>query len=58
MILHQWFLENHVTLNPRKSPCMVIGSRDLSHEIVLNNSKITSSNEEKLSGIFINKKLF
>ena len=36
---------------------MVIGSVDLSHEIMLNNSKITSSNEEKLLGIFLDSKL-
>ena len=36
---------------------MVIGSRDLSHEILLNNSKILSSNEEKLSDIFLDCKL-
>ena len=35
---------------------MVIGSRDLSHQM-LNNSKITSSNEEKLLGIFVDSKL-
>ena len=29
----------------------------LSHEIMLNNNKITSSNEEKLSGIFLDSKL-
>ena len=34
-----------------------IGSKDLSHEIMLNNSKITSSNEEKLLGIFLDSKL-
>ena len=47
MILHQWFRENHVTLNPGKCHYMVIGSGDLSHEIMENNSKITSSNEKK-----------
>ena len=47
MILHQWFRENHVTLNPRKCHYMVVGSGDLSHEIMQNNSKITSSNEKK-----------
>ena len=36
---------------------MVIGSRNLSHEIMLNNSKITGSNEEKLLGIFLDRKL-
>ena len=41
MILHQWFHENHMKLNPGKCHYMVIGSRDLSHEIMLNNNKIT-----------------
>ena len=57
MTLHQWFYENHMALNPGKYYYMVIGSRDLSHEIMLNNSKITSSNEEKLLGIFLDSKL-
>ena len=57
MILHQWFHENHMTLNPGKCHYMVIGSRDLSHEIMLNDSKITSSNEKKLLGIFLDSKL-
>ena len=57
MILHEWFHENHMTLNPGKSRYMVIGSRDISHEIMLNNSKITSSNEEKLLGIFLDSKI-
>ena len=57
MILHQWFHENHMTLNPGKCHYMVIGSRDLSHEIMLHNNKITSSNEEKLLGIFLDSKL-
>ena len=48
MILHQWFHENHITLNPGRCHYMVTGSRDLSHEIMLNNNKITSSNEENL----------
>ena len=47
MILHQWFRENHVILNPGKCHYMVIGSGDVSHEIMQNNSKITSSNEKK-----------
>ena len=57
MILHQWFHENHMTLNPGKCHYMVIDSRDLSHEIMLNDNKITSSNEEKLLGIFLDSKL-
>ena len=51
MIQHQWFYENHMTLNPGTCHYMVVGSMDLSHEIMLNNNKITSSNEEKLLGI-------
>ena len=57
MILHQWFHENHMTSNPGKCHYMVIGCRDLLHEIMLNNNKITSSNEEKLLGIFLDSKL-
>ena len=57
MILHQWFDENHLTLNPGKCHYMVISNRDLSLEIMVNNNKITSSNEEKLSGIFLASKI-
>ena len=57
MILRQWFHENHMTLNPGKRHYMVIGSRDLSYKIMLNYSKVTSSNEEKLLGIFLDSKL-
>ena len=57
MILYLWFHENHMTLNPGKCHYMVIGSRDLSYEIKLNNSKITDSNAEKLLGIFLDSKL-
>ena len=46
-----------MTLDPGKCHDMVIGIRDLSHEIMLNNSTITSSNEEKLLGIFLDSKL-
>ena len=57
LILHQWFHENHMTFNPEKSHYMVIGSRDLSHEVMLNNNKITCSIEEKLLGIFLDRNL-
>ena len=46
-----------MTLNLGKCHYMVISSRDLSHQIMLNNSKITSCNEEKLLGIFVDSKL-
>ena len=52
MILHQWFHEN-----PGKYQYLVIGSKDLSHEIMLNNNEISSSNEEKLLGISLDMKL-
>ena len=35
---------------------MVIGSKDLSHEIMLNNNDINSSNKEKLLGILLDSK--
>ena len=57
MILHQWFHENHMTLNTGKCHYIVIGSRDLPQDIMPNNSKTTSSNEEKLLGIFLDSKL-
>ena len=57
MILHQWFHENHLALNPGKCHYMVIGSKNLSHEIMLNNNTITSFDEEKLLGIFLDNKL-
>ena len=57
MILHQWFHENHMTLSSGKCHYMVIGSSELSHEIMLNDNRITSSNEEKLLGIFLDSKL-
>ena len=57
MILHQWLHKNHMKVNPGKCHYMVIGSRDLSHEIMLNNNKITGSNEEKLLGIILDSKL-
>ena len=57
MILHQRFHKDQMTLNPGKCHYIVISSRDLSHEIMLNNNKITSSNEEKLLGMFLDSKL-
>ena len=52
IILRMWFHENHMALNPRTCHYMVMASKDLAHEIMLNNNEITSSNEEKLLGIF------
>ena len=46
-----------MTLNPGKCHYMIIGGRDLSQEIMLNNGKITSCNEDKLLGIFLGSKL-
>ena len=44
-------------LNPGQCRYIEIGSKDLSHEIMLNNNEITSSNWEKLLGIFLDSKL-
>ena len=52
IILHQWFYENHMTLNPGSFHYMVSGSKDLSHQIILNNNEVTSSNEEELLTYF------
>ena len=52
MILHQWFHEN-----PGKCYYLVIGSKDLSYEIILNNNEIIISNEEKVLAIFLDMKL-
>ena len=57
MILHKWFHENHMVLNPGKFHYIVIGDDDPSHKITLNNNEIASSNEEKLLGIFLDSKL-
>ena len=56
-ILHKWFHENHMVLNPGKCHYIVIGDDDPSHKIILNNNKIASSNEEKLLGFLLDSKL-
>ena len=57
MILHKWFHENHMVLNPGKCHYIVIGDDDPSHKIILNNNEIASSNEEKLLSILLDSKL-
>ena len=57
MIPHQWFHENHMTLHPGKCHYKAITSGNLSYKIMLNNSKITSSNVEKLLGIYLDSNL-
>ena len=47
MILHQWSHEKHMSLNLGKCNYVVIATRNLPHEIMLNDRKITSSNEKK-----------
>ena len=46
-----------MALNPGKYRSMLIGGRDLSHEIMINDNKITSWNEEKILGISLDSKL-
>ena len=48
VILHKWFHENHMVLNPGKCYYIVIGDDDPSHKIIFNNNEIASSNEEKI----------
>ena len=57
MILHKWFHENHMVLNPDKCRFIVIGDDDPNQKIILNNNEIVSSNEEKLLGILLDSKL-
>ena len=57
MILREWFHQNHIALNRGKCHFMVINCKDRSHKILLNNNEMTSSNEEKLSGILQDSKL-
>ena len=57
MILHKWFHENHMVLNPDKCHFIVIGDDDPNQKMILNNNEIVSSNEEKLLGILLDSKL-
>ena len=57
MILHKWFQENHMVLNPDKCHYTVIGDDNPTQRITLNNNEIASSNEEKLLGILLDNKL-
>ena len=57
MILHKWFHENHMVLNPGKCHYIVIGDDGPSHKIIFNNNEIASSNEEKLLVILLDSKL-
>ena len=56
-ILHKWFHESGMVLNPGKCHYILIGYGDPSHKIILNNNEIASSNEEKLLGISLDSKL-
>ena len=57
MILHKWFHENHMVLNPGKCHYIVIGDDDPNQKIILNDNEIASSIEEKLLGILLDSKL-
>ena len=56
MILHKWFHENLMVLNPDNCHYIVMGDNDPSHKIILNNNEITSSREEKVLGIPLDSK--
>ena len=57
MILHRWFHENHMILNPGKCHYIVIGDNGPSLKVVLNDIEITSSNEENVARILLDSKL-
>ena len=57
MILHKWFYESHMALNPGKFHNIVIGDDDPTYKILLNNNESSSSNEEKLLGLLLDSKL-
>ena len=57
MILHKWFPEKHMVLNPGKCHHIVIVDGDPTHKNFLNNNEISSSDEEKLLGILLDSKL-
>ena len=57
MILHKWFHENHVVLNPGKCHYIEMSDNDPSHKIILNNNEIVTFNEEKILGILLESKL-
>ena len=57
MILHKWFHENHMILNPGKCHYIVIGGDEPTRKIILNNNEIASSNEDKRLGILLDGKL-
>ena len=40
MILHKWFHENHIVLNPGKYYYIEIGDNHPSHKTILNNNEI------------------
>ena len=42
MILHKWFYENHIVLNPGKCHYIMIGDNNPSNKIILNNNEIAS----------------
>ena len=56
-IMQKWFYENQMVTNPRKYYYVLIGNHDESDKINLNATEITSSNNEKQLGVFIDKKL-
>ena len=57
MILHKWFYENHMALNPGKCHYIVIGDDDPTYKILLSNNESSSSIEEKLLGFLLDSKL-
>ena len=59
-ILHKWFHEKHMVLNPGKCHYIVIWDDGTTLKIILNNNEIASSNanEEKFLGILLDWELW
>ena len=55
--MQKWFYENQMVTNPRKYYYVLIGNHDEPDKINLNATEITSNNNEKQLGVFIDKKL-
>ena len=53
--VQRWFYENHVAVNSGKCRFMLIDNHDERNQINLNGTDITSSTNEKLLRVFIDK---
>ena len=57
LIMHKWFYENHVVLNPGKFHYILTGNKSHDDKITMNELELKASNKEKLLGILIDTNL-